>query len=356
VDERDEPGHEGAESGKVHAFQQGGSGLGNSVDATVDVVAFQFRRGKARALDDPYQTLGVPHDATPDAIRAAYLKLAKQHHPDLNPGDAKAEAAFKGIAGANDILSDPEKRGKFDRGEIDASGQERAPRSSYRDHADGEAGRRYSRADARSGDWNEEEFGDIFSSMFGEGRQGGGGPRRGADATYSLATSFLDTVNGATLRLNLPDETVLDVKVPPGTADGQTLRLRGKGNPGRNGGPSGDARIEIHAAPHRYFQRDGRDVRLILPVTLSEAVLGGDVEVPTPRGPVRMRVPPHSDDGTELRLKGRGVPAHGDLAAGDLYARLNVVIGPPDEALEAFLRDWKPEHATNPRREMKEPT
>jgi DnaJ-class molecular chaperone len=148
----------------------------------------------------------------------------------------------------------------------------------------------------------------------------------------------------------------LDVKVPPGTADGQALRLRGKGDPGRNGGPSGDALIEIRVAPHRYFLRDGQDVRLTLPVTLSEAVLGGDVEVPTPRGTVHMRVPPRSDDGIELRLKGRGVPAHEGLAPGDLYAKLNVVIGPPDVALEAFLREWKPEHALDPRRDMKEPT
>jgi DnaJ-class molecular chaperone len=303
-------------------------------------------------LQDPYKTLGVPNDASQDAIRAAYLKLAKQHHPDLNPGNAKAEDSFKTIASANDILSDPEKRGKFDRGEIDASGQEQAPRSSYRDHADSEAGRRYSRA----GEWNEEEFGDVFGSMFGEGRQAGGAtPRRGRDAGYTLSTSFLDAVNGATLRLTLPDGIALDVKVPPGTADGQALRLRGKGDPGRNGGPAGDALIEIRVAPHRYFLRDGQNVRLTLPVTLREAVLGGDVEVPTLRGPVHMRVPARSDDGTELRLKGRGVPAHEGLPAGDLYAKLNVVIGPPDEALEAFLRDWKPEHALDPRRDMKEP-
>lgn len=306
-------------------------------------------------MEDPYKTLGVAKDASPEAIRSAYLKLAKRHHPDLNPGDAKAEEAFKAIASANDLLSDPEKRGKFDRGEIDAAGQEHAPRSSYRDHAEGESGRRYNRAGATAGGWNEQEFGDIFSSMFGEGRQAGSaGPRRGADASYSLSTSFLDALNGATLRLTLPDGIALEVKVPPGTTDRQVLRLRGKGEPGRDGAPAGDARIEIRVAPHRYFVRDGRDVRMILPVTIREAALGGEVEVPTPRGVVRMQVPPHSDDGTELRLKGRGVPAHGGAPAGDLYAKLNVVIGPPDEALEAFLRDWKPEHAPDPRRDMRE--
>jgi len=312
---------------------------------------------KARALDDPYKTLGVSRDASQEAIRAAYLKLAKQHHPDLNPGDAKAEATFKTIASANDLLSDAEKRGKFDRGEIDAAGQEQAPRYSYRDHADGESGRRYSRAGSQAGGWNEDEFGDMFTSMFGErGQAGSTTPRRGADTSYVLSTSFLDAVNGATLRLTLPDGIALEVKVPPGTADGQTLRLRGKGEPGRNNGPAGDARIEIHVALHPHFRRDGQDIRLVLPVTLAEAVLGGDVEVPTPRGAVHMRVPKHSDDGTELRLKGRGVPAHNGLPAGDLYAKLNVVIGPADAALESFLRDWKPEHASNPRRSIQEPT
>ena len=308
-------------------------------------------------MQNPYETLGVPRDASQDAIRAAYLKLAKQHHPDLNPGNAKAEDAFKTIAAANDILSDTERRGKFDRGEIDASGQEQAPRPFYRDHADGEAGRRYSRPGGPEGGWSDEEFGDVFSSMFGEARHPGAAtPKRGRDAGYTLSTSFLDAVNGATLRLTLPDGIALDVKVPPGTTDGQTLRLRGKGNPGRNGGAPGDALIEIRVAAHRYFRRDGQDVRLTLPVTLSEAVLGGDVEVPTPRGSVRMRVPPGSDDGTELRLKGRGVPVHEGMPVGDLYAKLNVVIGPSDEALKAFLREWKPEQALDPRRDMKEPT
>ena len=153
----------------------------------------------------------------------------------------------------------------------------------------------------------------------------------------------------------MPDGVALDVKVPPGTADGQTLRLRGKGEPGRNDGPAGDARIEIRVMPHRFFQRDGQDIRLVLPVTIPEAALGGDVEVPTPRGAVHMRVPKNSDDGTELRLKGRGVPAHDGTAAGDLYAKLNVVIGPSDPALEAFLRDWKPERAFNPRQGLQEP-
>ena len=306
-------------------------------------------------MADPYTTLGVPREASQDAIRDAYRKLAKQHHPDLNPGNAKAEETFKVVTAANSILSDPEKRGKFDRGEIDASGQEQAPRRAYRDHADGGPGRRYSRTGPQSGASSDADFGDIFNSIFGEGRPADDGrPSRGQDEHYALSTTFLDAVNGATRRLTLPDGRSLEVKIPPGTADGRILRLRGLGGRGRNGGPAGDALIEVHVAEHRHFRRDGQDVRLALPVTLSEAVLGGHIEVPTPGGPVNMRVPRRADSGTELKLRGRGVPAHDGLAAGDLYAKLNVVLGAPDEALEEFLRNWKPKNSIDPRSDMRE--
>ncbi len=306
-------------------------------------------------MEDPYKILGVPREASQDEIRTAYRQLAKKHHPDLNPGNAKAEDKFKDASAAYAILSDPEKRGKFDRGEIDASGQETAPQYSYREHAEGEHGRRYSRAGAPPGGLSEEDLGDIFGSMFAEAREAAAkAPRRGRDEHYTLATAFLDAVNGATRRLNLPDGRTLDVKIPSGTVDGQVMRLRGQGGEGRNGGPSGDALIEIHVLPHRYFQRDGQDIRLTLPVTLQEAVIGGDVDVPTPRGVVIMRVPPRSDSGTELRLRGRGVPAHDGLEAGNLYAKLNVVVGAPDEALEQFLANWKPQNPVNPRQGMKE--
>jgi DnaJ-class molecular chaperone len=304
-------------------------------------------------MDDPYKTLGVSRDASQADIRRAYRKLAKKHHPDLNPGNEKAEALFKTVAAANSLLSDPEKRGKFDRGEIDAAGQERPSRPFYREHAEGEPGRRYSRTGPQPGGWSDEEFSDIFGSLFNEERRTGGDARiRGRDELYVLTTGFLDAVNGTTSRLTLPDGRTLDVKIPAGSADGQVLRLRGQGGAGRNGGPSGDALIEIHVTPHQYFQRDGQDIRLELPVTLSEAVLGGFIEVPTPGGPVRMRIPPHSDSGTELRLRGRGVPAHNGLAAGALYAKLRVVIGTPDTALEEFLRDWKPKDTVNPRQAL----
>jgi DnaJ-class molecular chaperone len=159
-------------------------------------------------------------------------------------------------------------------------------------------------------------------------------------------------VNGASKRLTLPDGQVLDVKIPPGTSDGDILRLRGRGAPGRNNGPAGDALIEIKVAPHRFFRREGQDIRLDLPVSVQEAVLGAKVNVPTPAGTVAMTLKPHSDTGTELRLRGRGVPAKGSIAAGDLYVKLQVVIGKVDEKFEEFLRGWTPENAQDPRREM----
>ena len=303
-------------------------------------------------MDDPYTTLGVARTATPDEISRAYRTLAKQHHPDLNPGNARAEARFKVVAAANELLSDPDKRARFDRGEIDAEGHPQAPQPSYRDHAEGEAGRRYGRAGPQPAEWSSEDFSNIFGDMFSaRGQPGASTTIRGQDERYALTAGFLDAVTGATRRLTLPDGRTLDVKLPPGTSDGQVLRLRGQGGAGW-GGPPGDALIEVHVAQHRFYKRDGQDVRLELPVTLTEAVLGGQVEVPTPRGPVRMRVPARSDTGTELRLRGRGVPAHGGLAAGDLYATLRVVLGTPDAALEDFLHGWTPEHPSDPRQAM----
>ena len=304
-------------------------------------------------MEDPYKTLGVSRDASQDDIRRAYRALAKQHHPDLNPGNAKAEELFKTVAAANELLSDPEKRGQFDRGEIDAAGRDQASQPSYRHYAEGEPGRRYGRAGSPPGGWSAEDLDDMFGSIFNEGHRPGGKTRRyGRDELYALTADFLEAVNGTTRRLTLPEGRTLDVKIPPGTADGQVLRLRGQGNKGANGGSDGDALIEIHVTPHRYFARNDQDIRLELPVTLSETVLGGSVEVPTPGGPVRMRIPPHSDSGTELRLRGRGVPAHGGRAAGDMYATLRVVLGTPDAALEEFLRNWTPEHPADPRQAM----
>ncbi|MBV9748871.1 MAG: DnaJ domain-containing protein [Acetobacteraceae bacterium] len=306
--------------------------------------------------DDPYQVLGVARDATEEQIRTAYRQLAKRYHPDLNPGDKAAEERFKAVSGANEILSDPERRARYNRGEIDASGQERPPPGpppGWRGFAEGREGARYAHAGEESGVFTE-GLDDLLGQFFrAQGSTGRAEVRmRGRDELYALEVAFLDAVQGATRRLTLPDGRTLDVRVPPGSEDGQTLRLRGQGGPGRNGGPAGDALIEIRVARHPHFRREGNDIHLDLPVTLKEAVLGGKVPVPTPGGTVNLTIPPGSDTGRQLRLRGRGVPAHGDQPAGNLYVTLRVQVGAPDPALEAFLRDWTPEHGADPRREM----
>ena len=305
--------------------------------------------------EDPYKTLGVKREASADEIRRAYRKLAKKNHPDLNPGNKPAEERFKAIASAYDLLSDPEKRARYDRGEIDAAGQERPEQQFYRRYAEGSEGRRYQGGgpgEPEFGAGFPEDLGDILGDFFrSRGGAGQGEPirMRGRDQAYQLTVDFLDAVNGATRRITMPDGKELDVTIPPGIDDGQTLRLRGQGGAGVSGGPPGDALIEIHVTPHPLFRREGRDVHVELPVTLQEAVLGARVEAPTPRGSVTMTIPKHSDTGTRLRLRGRGVAAHGRQPAGDEYVTLKVVVGQPDEALEEFLRHWKPRNPADPR-------
>ena len=282
--------------------------------------------------DDPYTLLGVPRTATEKQVRTAFLKLAKTSHPDVNPGDKKAEERFKAISGAHDLLSDPAKRARFDRGEVDGAGQDVPPR--------GRPG---------PSPFAPDDMGDILSGMFGAGRGGASRPRRGSDQRYTLSVSFLDAVRGATQRLAIPGGGDLDVQIPPGSESGQILRLRGKGQPGAVGGPPGDALIELTVLPHSLFRRDGRNIHLDLPITVAEAVMGARVTVPTVDGAVTMAVPPDSDTGTRLRLRGKGVPAHGGQPAGDAYATLIVFVGPADDRLRAFLAEWAPEQGFDPR-------
>lgn len=290
--------------------------------------------------DDPYAVLGVARDASDKQIRSAYLKLAKTSHPDLNPGDRSAEERFKAINAANDLLSAKDRRARFDRGEIDGAGHERARpgpspgQHSYRDQAEGAAGARY-----RAGFGADDDLGDIFSEMFGaHGAAGAGSARRrhGQDRHYTLAVPFLDAIRGTTQRLNLPEGGSLDVTIPPGLESGKILRLRGKGGAGE---PAGDALIEVEVGLHPLFRREGRDIHLDLPITIREAVLGGPVTVPTISGPVTMTLPPGSDSRTRLRLRGKGVPASGSQTAGDAFPHLRIAVGPPDEALATFLRE-----------------
>jgi len=309
---------------------------------------------------NPYETLGVKKDATPAQIKTAYLKLAKKHHPDLNPGDRKAEDRFKAISAAHDLLSDVEKRARFDRGEIDAAGQERATeRKFYRGFAEGAQGGRY-RAGAPGGG-NADGLQDIFADLFRNGGPGGpfgGGAQRmkANDQRYALSVTFIEAVLGANRRLALPDGRTLDVAIPAGIEGGQVLRLRGQGEPGVNGQPAGDALIQVDTLPHPFYRREGDDIHLELPVTAGEAALGAKIAVPTPSGPVNMSIPRHSDTGKQLRLRGRGVAARGGRAAGDLYITLQVVLGKPDHALEEALKSFYAQTPIDPRKHLVEPS
>lgn len=300
------------------------------------------------ASTDPYELLGVKRDSSQKEIQSAYRRMAKKFHPDLNPGDKGAQAKFQELNAAYDILGDEAKRARFDRGEIDASGSEQPQRQYYRDFAqNGSDSQRYESA---SGFSDFEGADDILSAFFSRG--GGRSFRqRGQDRRYRLEVDFLDAVNGAKPRITLPDGTALDVAIPPGTRDGQTLRLAGKGDPGPEGCEPGDTLIEIAVRPHAFFRRDGYDIRLDLPISLREAVLGGKITVPTPAGPVKANIPKGANTGKVLRLKGKGVPGRGGKR-GDQFLTLQVMMPePPDAELEAFVSRWAGAHY-NPREKM----
>ncbi len=302
-------------------------------------------------MRDPYEILGLTRDADEAAIKAAYRKLAKRHHPDLHPGDKKAAERFQELNNANDLLSDPERRARFDRGEIDPEGHEVPPRGGfYRDFHGGPGGERYSSgAQGGTAGFSEDDIAEFFARQF-NARHGGGTFRApGADLNYALTLGFLDAANGTSRRVLLPDGRALDVKIPAGIEDGHTIRLKGQGRPGIGGGPAGDALIEVTVAPHPFLRRTGDDVIITLPVTLQEAMLGASVSVPTIKGTVKLTIPPGSGDGTRLRLRGRGI------RAGHQFVELKVAVPPADEpALAEFLRGWKPAHPVNPRTGMEE--
>ena len=318
------------------------------------------------ALRNPYEVLGVKPDASEAQIRTTYRKLAKKFHPDLNPGNKQSEAQFKEISAAYDILGDKEKRERFDRGEIDASGTERPanPYGDYRHYAEADAGERYRGSGFRGAEnMSQEDLEDLFSFFGNAARRGGGaGDRggrqfrmRGDDRRYLLQVDFLDAINGGQKRLDLPAGKTLDVRIPAGLRDGQILRLGGQGDPGIGGGPPGDALIEVHVAPHPLFRREGDDIHMELPVTIAEAVLGAKVPVPTVDGSVTVTVPADSNAGRVLRLKGKGAPKPGLKGErGDQYVALKIVLPEPaDPELTAFLKNWGPSHSYDPRSKLR---
>lgn len=288
--------------------------------------------------DDPYKVLGVARDASQNDIQKAYRKLAKKLHPDLNPGNKAAEDEFKKVSAAYDLVGDADKRARFDKGEIDASGAETPKREYYRNYAGGDADS-YANAGGYS-DFASDD--DLFSSMFRRASASRSNVRmRGQDEHYKLALDFLDAVNGASRQVTLPDGSVLDVSIPAGTRDGQTLRLRGKGSPGFNGGEPGDALVEVEIRPHPVFTRKGDDIHVELQLPLADAVLGGKIRVPTIDGTVTMTVPKWSNSGRTLRLKGKGIK-RADTPPGDEYVTLKIMLpDKPDPELEKLVSEWQ---------------
>lgn len=298
-------------------------------------------------MKDPYDILGVARTASSADIQKAYRRLAKKLHPDLNPGNKQAEERFKELSIANDILSDADKRKKFDSGEIDALGAEKPRQQYYKDYASQAGADHHYQNPSGFADFAgaDDVFAELFRRQAEQSRRA-----RGPDAHYRLSVEFLDAITGATRRLTLPDGGTLDVTIPPGIQEGQILRLRGKGAPSRGEGEAGDALVEISILPHRFFTRVGDNIHLELPVTLGEAFLGANIKVPTPTGPVMLKVPKGSNTGSVLRLKGKGVPRRG--SAGDELVRLKVVLPTgPEPELETFLSKWAPRNY-EPRKDM----
>jgi len=292
--------------------------------------------------NDLYKVLGVNRTASDDEIRQAYRRLAKENHPDLHPGDKKAEDTFKEISAAFAILGDPDKRKRYDAGEIDASGQERPTHQYYREYADGSGGDQYH---SREGF---EDFGDIFGDIFGRGgqrRRGGAFEMRGVDFRYHLEIDFMEAALGAKKRVSLPEGDQLDISVPAGVPHGQVLRLRGKGGPGAGRGEPGDGLIELSIRAHPVFTREGDDIIVEVPLSVDEAVLGAKVEVPTIHGKVALTIPKGTSGGQIFRLRGKGIKNASTKKTGDQRVRTRLVLPPqPDPALEKAMQDWREAH------------
>jgi len=307
-------------------------------------------------MKDPYEVLGVSKTATDKDIKTAFKQLARKHHPDLHPDDKQAEAIFKDVSGAYDILKDKEKRRRFDAGEIDATGAERPQQQYYRDYAGAGAGPSGAHA-GQDGFASNEDLEEFLARAFGggggRGRAQGTRKARGSDVSYVLPVTFMDAANGASRTVTLPEGKTLKVTIPEGAEDRQTLRLKGQGMPGFNGGPTGDAYVELHVEPHRFFERKDDNIHLEVPVTLQEAVLGAQIEVPTISGPVSVKVPKGSSSGTKLRLRDKGIRNRKTKQRGHQLISLKVVLPTGDEPeLADFLASWKPKAEQHPRKEM----
>jgi DnaJ-class molecular chaperone len=316
-------------------------------------------------MADPYSTLGVARGASEKDIKSAYRKLAKELHPDRNKDNPKAAERFSEVTRAYDLLSDKDKRARFDRGEIDAEGNPANPfgggfggggfrgTGGFRNPGGGTGGRQYTPEDFEGFGTEGIDLGDIFEGLFGGGGPRAGGspfganpraqqrsqpPRRGENKQYRLRVSFVDAATGKDQRITLADGKTIDLKLPQGVEDGTQMRLKGKGEQGPGG--AGDGLVTITVDKHAFFRRDGDDVRLDLPVTLDEAVNGARVKVPTVDGAVMLTIAPGSSTGKVMRLKGKGFQTKGG-GRGDQLVTLEVELPPDDKELARRLEGWR---------------
>ncbi|TNE61298.1 MAG: J domain-containing protein [Alphaproteobacteria bacterium] len=307
-------------------------------------------------MNDLYKILGVEKSASQDQIKKAYRELAKKLHPDRNKDDVKVADRFKEVSAAYSILGDEAQRKRYDRGDIDENGAERGP------GAGGFGGFRSSRSAGgeRRTSFDFDEAEDLFSDFFRfTGRRGtaggkshsgdrgdarsnpfeGSGRKKGLDISYQITIGFEESITGGKRRLHLNDGRDVDIKVPEGIQNGQVIRLAGQGGPGFGGAPKGDALIEVEVSPHPYFKRVGNDIHLELPISLDEAVLGGDIDVPTPKGRLTVRIPRGSSTGRRLRLKDKGVKRGSEV--GHMYVSLKVMLPDDRDAdLEELIKQW----------------
>ena len=328
-------------------------------------------------MRDPYEVLGVQRSASAAAIKSAYRKLAKKHHPDANTNDPKAAARFAEVSSANEIIGDEAKRKQFDRGEIDAEGKPRFQGFPGGGFSGGGAGPRgapgggFENFNFRTGGraspgGGGAGFEDILNSMFGGAAGAARGGRGGTqtfefdgggfgapdlDLNVAMTVSLEEAANGAEKRVRLPSGKELNVKIPAGVTSGQQIRLKGQGESAPGHRP-GDLMITVSIATHPFFKVDGNDLRVDLPITLYEAVLGGKVRVPTLGGAVELSVPKNTSSGRTFRLKGKGLPKSGG-ASGDLFVTTRIMLPDGHDAeLEALMQKWRDGHPYNPRRDL----
>jgi DnaJ-class molecular chaperone len=321
-------------------------------------------------MRDPYEVLGVPRGASAAAIKSAYRKLAKKHHPDNNKNDPKSAARFSELNSANEIVGDEDKRKQFDRGEIDAEGKPRFqgfPGGNPRPRGASGGGfesRTFRTGGAGAGGFGGGGFEDILNSMFSGGGVRGARPGAGSsfefdpggvaldlDLSVAMTVSLEESVRGAEKRVRLPTGKELNVRIPAGVASGQQIRLKGQGETAP-GHAAGDLLITVSIAPHAFFKVDGSDLRVDLPITLYEAVLGGKVRVPTLGNAVELSIPKNTSSGRIFRLKGKGLP-NGAGATGDLFVTTRIMLPDGnDSELETLMQKWRDGHSYNPRSDL----